>query len=247
MTSAATPCDPLAIGPRALSKRCLDIGYFTNRGPAVLEFWQREIGLHCEEPVPYNQGLIQYRHALHGSIIKINTARDGVAYGVPSGYRELFIARADVSTPTTLADPDGNPITLVPPGYAGITGLGIRINVRALAAARHFYGSVMGFPALDQHRYAAGSTVVLLDEQPDAQPAGHWVNAGLRYLTLHVKRVDASYAAHVAAGATPGEAPYSIGRIARISFVRDADGNWIEVAQRAALAGPWWEDDAAGT
>jgi predicted enzyme related to lactoylglutathione lyase len=57
-----------------------------------------------------------------------------------------------------------------------------------------------------------------------------------------VMRVDDAFAAITAAGAEIGEAPYSIGRIARISFVRDPHGNWIEVAQRAALAGPWWDD-----
>ena len=30
-----------------------------------------------------------------------------------------------------------------------------------------------------------------------------------------------------------------IGDIAKISFLKDPDGNWIEVAQRASLAGPW--------
>jgi lactoylglutathione lyase len=34
-----------------------------------------------------------------------------------------------------------------------------------------------------------------------------------------------------------GYAPVSLGKVARISFVRDPDGNWIELSQRASLTG----------
>ena len=233
---------PAARGAEALSKRCLDIGYFTNRPREVLSFWRDTLGLAVEQAVPYNDGLVQYRHALGDSILKINTAGRDLPTDVPGGYRELLVARAGERAPRTLYDPDGNAVTLVPPGYLGVTGVGLKLAVADLGRARRFYRDAMGYAELAADRYAAGDSVLQLEHDPAAVPAGHWVNLGLRYVTLHVRRVDASWQAFVAAGAAPGEAPYDIGRIARISFVRDPEGQWIEVAQRAALAGPWWTD-----
>ena len=39
------------------------------------------------------------------------------------------------------------------------------------------------------------------------------------------------------AGAWEGRAPSVLGDVARISFVRDPDGNWIEISQRKSLTG----------
>jgi catechol 2,3-dioxygenase-like lactoylglutathione lyase family enzyme len=40
------------------------------------------------------------------------------------------------------------------------------------------------------------------------------------------------------AGVEVATAPTRVGDVAAVCFVRDPDGNWIEFAQRAALAGP---------
>ncbi|MGE0485995.1 MAG: VOC family protein [Gammaproteobacteria bacterium] len=228
--------------PRALSKPCFDIGYFTNDLEPMLAFWRVALGLAAEPPIAFNDGLTQYRHALGASVLKINTARGGVANAPPSGYRELLIARDDVGAPRTLHDPDGNRVTLVPPGHDGITGVALRLAVADAARQGAFLVDAMGFEAVGPDTYRSGDSLLFVEEDHALGRAGHWVNAGLRYFTLHVMRVDAAFAAITAAGAEIGEAPYSIGQIARISFVRDPHGNWIEVAQRAALAGPWWED-----
>ena len=228
---------------RALSKPCLDIGFFTNRPGPVLAFWREELGLDYEDPVEFNDGLTQYRHALGPSVIKINTASDGVAERVPTGFRELFIAQEGTSAPRTIEDPDGNRITFVPPGDRGINRLGLRLAVADIEAEAEFFTRAMGFAARNDNSYACGDTVLLLDHDPEAGRVGHWVNAGLRYVTVHVMRIDEAFASMTATGAAVGERPYSIGRIARISFVRDPHGNWFEVAQRASLAGPWWAED----
>jgi catechol 2,3-dioxygenase-like lactoylglutathione lyase family enzyme len=39
-------------------------------------------------------------------------------------------------------------------------------------------------------------------------------------------------------GATEGRGVVTLGETARISFIRDPDGNWIEISQRASLTGP---------
>ena len=105
-----------------------------------------------------------------------------------------------------------------------------------------FYAKVMGFSPLGNGIFKVGESVLILEQDDATEPAGHWVNLGCRYFTLHVMRVDDCFQAVCDAGAAVGERPYSIGKIARISFVRDPDLNWIEVAQRASLAGPWWDE-----
>ena len=60
---------------------------------------------------------------------------------------------------------------------------------------------------------------------------------GYRYLTIQVHDCDAMHAAVLAAGGREGSPPRTLGAVARISFVRDPDGNWIELSQRASLVG----------
>jgi len=38
-------------------------------------------------------------------------------------------------------------------------------------------------------------------------------------------------------GVWEGAPPATLGTVARICFIRDPDGNWIEISQRASLTG----------
>jgi predicted enzyme related to lactoylglutathione lyase len=58
-----------------------------------------------------------------------------------------------------------------------------------------------------------------------------------RYFTIQVVDVDREHAKLVERGAVEGMAPVTLGATARISFIRDPDGNWIELSQRASLTG----------
>jgi predicted enzyme related to lactoylglutathione lyase len=60
---------------------------------------------------------------------------------------------------------------------------------------------------------------------------------GFRYITVQVLDVDAVHAGVLARGGMEGHSPMTLGKVARISFVRDPDGNWIELSQRASLTG----------
>lgn len=222
-----------------LSKPEFDIGFFTNRLDETLAFWREELSLEYEEPVFFNDGLVQHRHALGNSVIKINGAEGGVAESEPGGYGALYIARDDLEQKVTKTDPNGHVIHLVPPGTHGITNLGIVVPTQLLDAEEAFFLNAMGFSRQPTGWLRAGNCQVLLKEEPKRQYCGHWVNAGFRYFTFHVKRVDEAYAAIIAAGGSEGEQPYAIGDIAKISFVRSPSGNWIEVAQRRELAGAW--------
>jgi lactoylglutathione lyase len=60
---------------------------------------------------------------------------------------------------------------------------------------------------------------------------------GFRYITIQVWDVDAEHAGIVDRGGAEGRPAITLGTTARISFVRDPDGNWIEISQRASLTG----------
>ena len=70
------------------------------------------------------------------------------------------------------------------------------------------------------------------------------VSLRFRYITYHCLRIDSTFPAIVANGAEVFQKLRSMGKIVRIGFVKDPEGNVIEVAQRADLAGPFWEDKA---
>jgi len=221
-----------------LAKSCVDIGYFTDNLPPMLEFWRTTIGLEYEAPVEFNNGLTQYRHKLGNSIIKINTSSRSLS-DKPGGYAKLLIAKKGQTTTETLFDPDGNEIVFVPPGYKSITDLGICVRSSKMTLCREFYKNALECTILGTNIFQLGTSIILLEEDTERGHNGHWVNTGFRYFTIHVKRIDDTYASLMKKGVASGEKPYSIGEIARISFIKDPDGRWIEVAQRASLAGPW--------
>jgi lactoylglutathione lyase len=60
---------------------------------------------------------------------------------------------------------------------------------------------------------------------------------GLRYMTFQVADVVAEHNHVLANGGLEGMAPVRLGDVAYISFVRDPDGNWIEISQRKSITG----------
>lgn len=220
-----------------LAKPRIDVGLFTNRLDAMLAFWQQEVGLPFDHMLPLGRGRRQHRHDLLGSVLKINHARDGVPEGPASGYRELLIAREGLARPVRLTDPDGNRVTLVPPGAEGIRRIGVRLGVRDRSAHRRFYAEALGLPALREDAFLCGDSVILIEQDPSAPEDAPYEAVGYRYVTIQVFRVDAEHAAILARGGAEGMAPRTLGQVARISFVRDPDGNWIEISQRASLTG----------
>ena len=58
-----------------LAKPRIDIGFRDQQRGAVLEFWQKEIGLPFDHLLPIRRGQKQHRHDLLGSVLKINRAR----------------------------------------------------------------------------------------------------------------------------------------------------------------------------
>lgn len=220
-----------------LAKPFLDIGLFTNNLEPMLAFWQGEVGLPLEEVLPTGGGNRQHRHGLNGAVLKLNHTRDPLAQSAPSGYHELIVAREGLTGRRRLEDPDGNVVVLVPPGDEGINAAGVRIKVGDMEAARRYYGHALGFEASGESGFRCGETLLLLEEERGRPPAGEMRAPGYRYLTVQVWDADDEYAGIVARGGTGATEPRTLGVVARFGFVRDPDGNWIEISQRASLTG----------
>ena len=221
-----------------LAKPAIDVGLFTNNLEAMLRFWQDEVGLPFEELLLLGGGARQHRHGMDGSVLKINEGRDALPAAPPSGYRELLIARHGLTAARTLTDPDGNLVTLVPPGTDGVTGIGVHLAVRDEAAFHHFYAEQLGLEAAGERAYRCGTSILTFAHDRAAQPAGEMRGPGYRYLTIQVRAVDSEHREMLARGVEEGRPPVTLGTTARISFIRDPGGNWIEISQRASLTGP---------
>jgi lactoylglutathione lyase len=224
-----------------LAKPCIDIGLNTNNITALLAFWQNEVGLPFEHLLPVRRGMKQHRHGLLGSVLKINEYTDPLPEREPSGYRELLIAREGLTETRTLHDPDGNRVSLLPPGTFGITRIGVKLAVRSIDAHVEFFSRALGLQPLATREHGpaflAGDSVLLLERAADAPSDATIEGKGWRYITFQVFKVDDEHAAVLRNGGREATAPRTLGQTARISMVRDPDGNWVELSQRASITG----------
>lgn len=220
-----------------LAKPRLDIGLATNNLDPMLSFWQGQAGIPFDHLLPIRKGQDQHRHDVLGSVLKINHHATPIPDTPPSGYRELIVARDGMIAPVSLSDPEGNRVTLVPPGYEGVTQIGVRIGVRDLDAHRRFYAEAFGFPEERPGVFRAGESLLILEADPNAPSDAEMRGHGWRYITLQVFKVDEDHAAVLAKGGREAMPPTTLGTTARISMVRDPDGNWIELSQRASIVG----------
>lgn len=233
-----------------LAKDCLDVGIFTNHLDLLSAFYAERIKLPYEELLPVGGGVRQYRYGLLGSVLKINHSRDALPARVEGGYARLSIAHGNAVAPTSMVDPDGNQIELVPAGHLGVNQIGIHLGVTNEADFEHFYGEVLGGEKLAPRRYRIGKTVLSFERDASAKRADRTDSrspaevmtsmrgVGIRYITIQVRDCSATFKHAIANGAWEGSAPMTLGDVARICFIRDPDGNWIEISQRASLTGP---------
>jgi lactoylglutathione lyase len=220
-----------------LAKPRIDVGLFTNNLQPMLDFWQGAVGLPFEEALPLGGGVRQHRHGMNGSVLKINHARDPLPDAPRSGYRDLIIARDGIAKAVQLADPDGNHVTLVPHGDEGTTGIAVRLLVSDLDAARAFYGGALQLSPTGISAFACGDSIITPTPDPSVSRTEALRAPGYRYITIQVWDVEAEHAGILARGGEEGRPPVTLGATARVSFVRDPDGNWIEISQRASLTG----------
>ena len=249
-----------------LAKQFLDVGLFTNQLEPMLEFWQGVVGLPFEEALPTGAGTVQHRHGLNGAVLKVNHSREPLPEAAPSGYRELLVAKEGLAEPKQLADPDGNRVTLVPVGHRGVMAAGVVIGVNELDAARRYYRDALELDEVEVGVLRLGETLIFLVGHEPTLPHGRATDVaasaaaqdaagatvagsgggmrgkGYRYLTVQVWDADAECAGIEARGGTVAMAPRTMGSVARFGFVRDPDGNMLEISQRASLTGPLPQD-----
>jgi lactoylglutathione lyase len=221
-----------------LAKPHIDVGLYSNQREAQLAFWQHDVGLAFNHMAKLGGGVQQHRHDLLGSVLKMNHAREPLEAGTATGLRELIISQSGLTRPKLLKDPDGNSVRLVPAGQDGITGIAVRIDVSDLTTARAFYGGALELPEAPGNGFRCGDSLLLLNHNPAAEPVGDMRALGFRYMTMQIHDVEAAHRAILSRGGTEGAPPRHYGDTAYISFVRDPDGNWIEISQRAELTGP---------
>lgn len=223
-----------------LAKPRIDIGLFTNRLDAMLDFYQNKVGIAFDHAQPLGGGQMQHRHDLAGSVLKINASRTFIEETPGSGYREILIARDNLLGPKTLHDPDGNKVTLVPRGLFGINQIGIKLGVRDVNAHRRFYVLALGLPDVPEEggdSFYCGESVIMVVPDANAPDDASIKGTGLRYITVQVQDADKEYDEILARGGREGTRPHTMGAVARFGFVRDPDGNWIEISQRFSLVG----------
>lgn len=220
-----------------LAKPRVDIGLSTNDIGPMLAFWQGEAGAPFDHLLPIRKGQDQHRHDVLGSVLKINHHAEPLPDAPPSGYVELIVAREGLTAPQALKDPEGNRVSLVPPGWEGVTQIGVRIACRDLEAHRRFYAQALGLPEERPGVFHAGESLIFLEQSLDAPSDAGMRGHGWRYITFQVFKVDEEHARVLARGGREALAPVTLGTTARISMVRDPDGNWIELSQRASITG----------
>lgn len=222
----------------SLAKPFFDVGLFTNQRDAQQQFWAEQAGLPFDHSLKLGGGVLQHRYTAGQAVLKLNDARDPL----PAAYSPiqcLSVAVPGLTEVQQLTDPDGNAIRLVPEGFDGIHGLAVELQVASIALSEQFYSEVLGCVLLQPGVLACGEAQLRLNAGGPAVAdlTLPLAATGMRYLTLQVFDCDQAYAAALAAGASAAREPVTLGTTARIAFIRDPDGLWIELSERASVTG----------
>lgn len=227
----------------SLAKPALDIGLFTNQADQLASFWQEAIGAEFDHILPISKTVRQHRHTFGHGVLKINQSKQRLKLSGPSGFGRILVAQDGVADAVAQQDPDGNLFQRTPMGDRGLKHWAIEVKVPSLDVFLRFYHQALGLPRAEEHpgAVAVGDSLIIAEIDPDlkAPEASHALEyLGLRYFTIQVFDVDAIHAQVTALGWQAPMPPTTLGSTARIAFVTDPAGNWIELSQRASLTGP---------
>jgi len=219
-----------------LAKQHIDLGMFTHDIDAHARFWGETCGLRLDHKLDFGNGTIQHRYDAHDSVIKVNHYPEPFAPQPPTGYVGLTIARAHGST-WEGNNPGGERVRLVPPGTEGVVGIAITVSTPDPARMLAFYTEALEFERVDARTARCGDSLLFVVEGPGGGEIDDFVGPNFRYLTVQIFDADAECAAIVRRGGRLARAPVTLGSVARYGFVKDPDGNWIEMSARASLTG----------
>ena len=213
----------------AFAKPAFDVGFATNSIDEYAVFWGEMAGLDYDHLAKLGGGFHQHRWRLGDSIVKVNHSRAPLPDAPQGGYRGLTLAS---NTTRELVTPDGVPVALKPDPATDLT---LHVVANDLDAFARFYGQQLGLEPDGQHAFRLGRSRIVASAG-EVQPVPGWREKGLRYMTVQIFNCNGLTAAMEWAGVEIGQPPQTVGQV-RYSFVRDADGNWIELSERASLTG----------
>ncbi len=213
----------------AFAKPAFDVGFATNDLDGFRSLWEGRAGLVYDHLARLGGGFHQHRWRMGDSIIKVNHTRTPLENSAVGGYRSLTLKAGEDAD---LVTPDGAPVHLRKNPGADLTLHAETADPDALA---RFYGEHLGLEPDGANAFRLGGSRLVIS--PGAAPGRTgWRERGLRYMTVQIFDCDGLTAEMQAAGVEIGQPPRTIGQV-RYSFVRDPDGNWIELSERASLTG----------
>jgi catechol 2,3-dioxygenase-like lactoylglutathione lyase family enzyme len=218
-----------------LAKPHLDIGLFCRDVHASRAFYEETVGLPYEELLKVGDGIHQHRLGLRGAVLRLNSSRQMLP-DEPRCLRELAISSLDLASPVDLRDPDGLRVRLVPVGHAGVQTVGVTWASRDPVRLGALVAAGLGGADVGVNRWRVGTTLLQIVHDPNAHHGAQRA-VGFRYLTVQVTDVHREHDRLLSLGWHEAMSPVRLGDVAVISFVRDPDGVWLEVSQRASLTG----------
>jgi lactoylglutathione lyase len=93
----------------------------------------------------------------------------------------------------------------------------------------------MGFERADDYIARCGDSLLFVEKGVCGYESNSFIGANFRYLTVQVFDADKAIREIVARGGLPGSPAIDFRDVARYGFVRDPDGNWIEISARRSL------------
>lgn len=146
-------------------------------------------------------------------------------------------------------DPEGNVLELVglhkPAGDRLKARLQVGLTVADVERSRHFYGTQLGLPEEPvmkvggavgvRYGFTWGTSTVNFWSVPGELPVETGApneRAGIRFFTAMVEDLAAAHDELVSKDVKVVMPPTELPGVARIMFIADPDGNWIELAQR---------------
>jgi lactoylglutathione lyase len=220
-----------------LARGLLDPGLFSDNAPTMERFYEDTIGLPLFERLPHSDTYQEVFFKLPPGKLKIQAFATPMEKAV-TGYAELMIASDKAASVSTYTDPDGLTVHLVPRGHRGVTVAGYVCRVPDPDAQTKFYLEGMGAQRVDGGGLRVGDTMLFVEEGPLPGAPTPCARTGFVYITIIAHDCAAAHKALLAGG---GEHSLRILRLADrclFSWVRDPNGNWVEVVQYAELSGP---------
>ena len=215
-------------------KPALDVGFqIAATDPSVMLAYYRDvIGVHFDHDLPLGGGRMQSRHTWGDSVIKLNHRRDAVPHAPATGWSALKLLGPGASDGQHR--PGRNVVARAP---AEVGGRRSQLTVRDARASLAFFAA-LGLP-LAGERIGVGASAIRVrdDRQTRATPDSRAGPCALHHAADRPRRPGACHVARSTQAPRGKGGTAHAGTVARISFVVEPGGNWIELSQRASIVG----------